>query len=39
MYCHEFNELTEKIENMSFDKQFKIAEGLRIEEMVFFPLL
>jgi hypothetical protein len=28
MYCDEFNELTEQIENISFDEQFTSAEGL-----------
>jgi hypothetical protein len=28
MYCDEFNQLTEQIENMSFDEQFTSAEGL-----------
>ena len=28
MYCDEFNQLTEQIENMSFDDQFTSAEGL-----------
>jgi len=28
MYCDEFNELNEQIENLSFDAQFTSAEGL-----------
>jgi len=28
MYCDEFNELTEQIDNMSFNEQFTSAEGL-----------
>jgi hypothetical protein len=29
MYCDEFNELTEQIDNMSFNEQFTSAEGLK----------
>jgi hypothetical protein len=31
MYCDEFNELNEQIENLSFDAQFTSAEGLCVE--------
>jgi hypothetical protein len=31
MYCDEFNQLTEQIENMSFDEQFTSAEGLSFD--------
>jgi len=39
MYCDEFNQLTEQIENMSFDEQFTSAEGLSFdskEKIIFF---
>jgi hypothetical protein len=31
MYCDEFNQLTEQIENMSFDEQFTSAEGVSFD--------